>query len=265
MTARTTRIAVALLVAAPFAASPLRAQGVEYAAGTTRYRVTTTTKGSQMSPMGNAQFEVGLREQLTVNISKHAKDTIRAQVTLDSITLKSTGPSPDVSKLNGTKFVSLVSPTGKFYSTKPPEGVDPALGQVLEGVGRFLPAFRGNIAPGLSWADTSTAKVSQQGMDLDRTTVSNYTVTGDTTIGGEKAFRVKRTTSVKAAGSGSMQGNPVSMASTGTSNGAFFLTPKGVYLGGVSTDDVDLKITILAQNAEIIIKQNSTSKIEAIK
>jgi hypothetical protein len=55
------------------------------------------------------------------------------------------------------------------------------------------------------------------------------------------------------------------MASTGTSNGAFFLTPKGVYLGGVSTDDVDLKITILAQNAEIIIKQNSTSKIEAIK
>jgi hypothetical protein len=260
-----TRFALALLVATPLAVAPLRAQGVEYAIGTTKYRVNTTTKGSQSSPMGNAQFEVALREQLTVNISKHAKDTVRAQLTLDSIALKSSGPTPDVSKLNGTKFVSLLSPTGKFYSTKAPENIDPSLATVLEGVGRFLPSFRGNIAQGLSWSDTTTAKVTQQGMDLDRTTVSNYTVAGDTTIGGEKAYRVKRITSVKAAGSGSMQGTPVSMASTGSSNGAFFITPKGVYLGAVSTDDVDLKITILAQNVEIIIKQNSTSKTEAIK
>lgn len=265
MTARFTRFTVALLAAAPFAAAPLRAQGVEYAVGTTKYRLHTTTKGSQTTPMGSAQFEVGLREQLTVNISKQSRDTVKAQVTIDSIVLKSTSPIPDVSKLNGSKYVSLISPTGKFYSTKAPDGLDPALAQILEGVGRFLPSFRGNIAQGMRWTDTTNSKVVQQGMDLDRTSVSNYTVAGDTTIGGEKAYRVKRITAVTIAGSGSMQGSPVSMASTGSGNGAFFITPKGVYLGGAWADDVDVKITILAQNAEIIIKQNSTSRVEAIK
>jgi hypothetical protein len=258
-------LAIVLIVAAPLAAAPLRAQGLEYAASTTKYRVTTTTKGSQTSPMGNTPFEVGLNQRLTVNVSRQSKDTVKALVTIDSIALRSSGPAPDVSKLHGSKLVSLFSPTGKFYSTVPPAGIDPALAQMLDAVGHLLPAFRGNLSSGVSWADTTKAKAQQQGMDIDRTSITTYTVAGDTTIGGEKAFRVKRVTSGKAAGSGSMQGTPVSMASSGTSTGSFFISPKGVYLGGSSVDDTEIKFTILAQNAEILIKQNSTSKIEAIK
>ncbi len=266
MSARSARLSMALLIAAPFAAAPLSAQSVEYAAGTTKYRISTATKGTQSSPMATANFEVGVQEQVTVNLMKHAKDTVMATITIDSIALKSSGPAPDVSKLVGRHWVSLVSPTGKFYSAKPVEGaVDPALAQITEGVSRMLPQYRANMATGMTWADTVSGKVNQQGMDLDRTSVTTYKVSGDTTIGGQKAMRVERSSSVKAAGSGTMQNTPVTMETIGSSTGAFFLTPKGVYLGGTTTDDVNLKITILAQNTEITIKQVSQTTTEAIK
>ena len=265
MYARTARLSVALLVAAPLAAM-LHAQGVEYAAGTTRYRISTTTKGSQTGPGGaNTPFEVGVQEQITLNLMKHAKDTVMATFTVDSIAVKSSGPVPDVSKLIGAQWVSLVSPNGKFYSTKSSVSVDPQLGQVLESLKTFLPAYRGSLAQGATWTDTTSGKVSQQGMDLDRTSISTFKVAGDTTIGGQKALRVERVTTVKAAGSGTMQGTPIMMETSGTSNGAFFLAPKGVYLGGSSTDDVSVKITVLAQNMELNIKQVAQNKIETIK
>jgi len=269
MTVRTARLSAALLFAAPLAVSLLHAQGVEYAAGTTRYRVSANAKGSQTSPMGSADFQVGVQEQITVNVMKHAKDTLMATMTLDSIAFQSSaGQVPDPSKMTGARFVTLMSLTGKFYSSKAPDGIDPALRQLTDGIGRFLPAFRGNVANGVTWADTITARVPVQGVDMDRTSVSSYKVSGDTTIGGQKAFRVQRITTSKATGSGAMQGTPVTMETSGTSAGAFFITPKGVFLGATSTDDENTKITVLAQNAqnvEISVKQNVQTKVEAIK
>ncbi|MEP6733626.1 MAG: hypothetical protein ABJE10_23470 [bacterium] len=265
MSVRFARLSAALLVAAPLAVQ-LHAQSVEYAAGTTRYRISTTTKGTQSSPMANGDFEIALKQQITVNLMKRTKDTVTATMTIDSISLKTAGPAPDVSALAGKKWVSLLSPTGKFYNSKAPEGsIDPALTQITESVAHLLPSYRGSLANGTTWADTVSGKVSQQGMDVDRTSIATYKVSGDTTISGEKALRVERVASVKAAGSGTMQGTPVTMETVGNSTGAFFLTPKGVYLGGANTDDVNLKITIIAQNAEINIKQVVQTRTEAIK
>src|SRR5258705_701959 len=103
----------------------LGAQEVEYAAGTTRYRVSTTTKGTQSTPIGNSGFELGMRQQLTLNLARQSKDTMRATVTLDSIALTGAGAVTDVSSLMGAKFVSLVSPTGRVYSTQVPANEDP--------------------------------------------------------------------------------------------------------------------------------------------
>ena len=102
-------------------------------------------------------------------------------------------------------------------------------------------------------------------MELDRTIVSHFTVEHDTTIGGVKAFKVARVTSVRAAGGGSTPGTPVSMESSSTSHGAFFVSTKGVFLGGSSNDDVNLTLRIIAQDAEISMKQNAQTKIEPIQ
>ena len=265
MTARSILTSAASLLLAPLIAAPLRAQGVEYATGTMKYHLSTTTKGSQTSPMGSQDFQIDAQQQLTVNLSKQAKDTLVATVTLDSLSMKGAQGAPDLSRLLGSKFVTLISPTGKLYSTKPPEGGDPMLAQVTESVARFLPSYRRDMKTGMTWSDTTTGKVSQQGMEVDRTIVANYKVLGDTTIAGENALKVERISNLKAAGSGTAQGTPVSLESATVSNAVFFVTPKGVYLGGRQSDDVNVKITIIAQGAEISIKQKAQSTIETIK
>jgi hypothetical protein len=265
MTARLQLLPAALLLVAPLVAAPLRAQGVEYSAGTTKYRLSTSTKGSQTSPMGNQDFQMVARQQLTVNIAKQTKDTMVATVTLDSLSLQSAQGAPDVSRLLGSKFISYISPTGRVYSVKPAEGSDPALAQVTESVARFLPTYRSDMKAGMTWADTTAGKVNQQGLEVDRTIIANYKVVGDTAVAGEKAFKVERASTIKAAGTGSTQGTPISLESATTSNAVFFLTPKGHYLGGRQNDDINVKITIIAQNAEITIKQLAESRIEAIR
>ena len=259
-------VRLALLSSARFAfALPVGAQGVEYADGTTRYRVLTTTTGSQTTPLGSSKFELGVQQQITLNLARQAKDTLLATVTLDSISLTGAAAIADVSTLRGAKFISLVSPTGRVYSTKAPSSSDPVASQLAEGIARLLPAYHPNLKQGATWADTSSGKVTQQGMELDRTVVSNFTVEGDTTIDGVHAFKVARGTSVKAAGSGTPQGTPVSMESSSTSNGAFYVSTTGVFLGATSVDDVNLKLKILAQGAEISLKQNAQTRVEPIR
>src|SRR5687767_4865849 len=134
-------IARALLLSAALLplARPIVAQSVEYAAGTTRYRVSTTTKGSQTTPLGSSDFELGIQQQITLHLARQAKDTLLATVTLDSINVSGAVAMPDVSALRGAQFVSLVSPTGRVYSTKAPTNANPLIAQLAEGVARFLP------------------------------------------------------------------------------------------------------------------------------
>jgi hypothetical protein len=263
MTARFPAL-LALCVALPIGASPLLAQGVEYAPGTATYHVSTATTGTQTSPMGSQSFDVGVEQRVTVNIARQAKDTLVATLTIDSISLKSSGPTPDVSKYQGTTFTTLLSPTGRVYSIKGPEG-DALLGQISEGLSRFLPSYRRDLRTGLTWSDSTTGKVEQQGLQVDRTIVADYTVAGDTTVAGEKAFKVVRHTTTKAAGTGTPNGNTVSLQSATSSDARFLLSPRGVYLGSVSNDDIDLKLTIVSQGAEISVKQKAVQTVQKVR
>jgi hypothetical protein len=265
MVARYTRLSLALVLASPLAGT-LVAQTAEYSTGTTKYRVVTNAKGSQISPAGSQSFDVALREQLTVDLMKHARDTVMATITLDSIALStSAGPSPDVSTVKGAKFITMMSPTGKVYSTQPPAGLDATMAQITDGIGRFLPSYRANLAKGTTWSDTTKGKITQQGMELDRTIVSTYTVAGDTMYAGQKALKINRVTSTIATGSGNAQGTPITMETTGTGNSTYFMSPKGAFLGATSVDDVNSKITVLGQNVEIGVRQSVQTAVEAIK
>ena len=263
MSVRPTVFATVLLAGA--AAMPLRAQGVEYAPGSTSYHVSTVTKGTQTSPMGSQAFEIGVEQRITVDIVRRAKDTLAATVTIDSISLHSAGPTPDVSQYRGLKFTSLVSPTGRVYSTKKPEGQDPLVGQLAESAASFLPSYRGDLHAGATWADTSAGKVMQQGMMVDRTTISTYTVRGDTTVAGERAVRVSRHMAVTASGSGAPNGSTVNVTSSTASDADFFLSRHGAFLGGNSNDDISMKLLVVAQNAEINIVQHATSTVAPVK
>ena len=125
MPSHSARILSALTLFAPMS---LVAQDVEYAQGTTRYRISTNTNVVSSNPMGTQTYDVGVRQQITVSVMKHAKDTLIANLTVDSISITSTAPAAaDVSTLLGSTFVSRISPTGKFFSSKSPDGLDAQL------------------------------------------------------------------------------------------------------------------------------------------
>jgi hypothetical protein len=265
MSRRSALLSAALVLLAPSLAAPLRAQGVEYADGTMKYRISTTTKVSQTSPVGNQEFDVGIQQRYTVKLARQARDTVRETLTVDSISVTSKTEVPDITNLVGSTFIALLSPTGKVYSTTPPAVANPMLAQLSESVARFLPTYRGDLRAGSTWSDTISGKVMQQGMEVDRTSVADFTVLGDTTVAGEKALRVKRVTKTKATGSGITQGTPVALESSALSDARLVLTPKGVYLGGTMSDDVTYKVTVVGQNAEYNIKQHGQTRVEAVR
>jgi hypothetical protein len=267
MSHRSALLSTLVVLLAPPLAVPLAAQGIEYATGTMKYRISTTTKVSQSSPAGTQEFDVGIRQRYTVNLARQARDTVRETVTVDSITVSSNSQVPDMANLVGATFTGLLSPTGRVYSTTPPAVANPMLAQLSESVARFLPTYRGDLRTGATWSDTTSGKVVQQGMEVDKTTVADYTVLGDTTVAGEKAFRVKRVTKMKASGSGLAQGTPIALESSALSDARILLSPRGVYLGSTSSDDVTLKVTAMGegQHAEYNIKQLGQTRVEAIR
>ena len=82
------------------------------------------------------------------------------------------------------------------------------------------------------------------------------------------SFSVSMTPSTSAGGTRRWYASRTAtraMESATTSDAVFFLSPKGKYLGGRQNDDIQAKVTVLAQNAEINVKQTATSTIEAVR
>jgi hypothetical protein len=254
-----------LFAATSLLASSLGAQGVEYASGTMKYHISTTTKVNQTSPLGNAEFDLGIQQRYTVKLARQAKDTVRETVTVDSISVDTKGPAPDIANLQGSTFTALLSPTGTVYSTTPPPIANQLLSQLTETVARFLPVHRGNLRPGATWSDTVSGKMTQQGMEVSRTSVADFTVLGDTTVAGEPALRVKRVTKMSATGKGMSQDTPIALVSSALSDSRLLLTANGVYLGGSSNDDITYKVTMVGQNAEINVKQLGHTIVEVVR
>lgn len=248
-----------------FVAPALVAQRLEYAPGTTSYRLTTSTTGTQVSPMGSQQFDLSVEQRLTVAVVRRAADTLEATITIDSISLRGADPAPDVGRYRGAVFTTVLSPAGRVYASRGPEGADALLAQLTEAVARFLPTYRGVLAPGATWSDTTTGKVVSQGVEVDRTIVAEYTVGADTSFAGYSTQAIRRRTTMKAAGRGTANGSDVALETGSRSDSMLYLTHDGVYVGSTSTDDIDLTLTIIAANAGIVVRQKATQRVEAIR
>jgi len=242
-------------------------QGFEYAAGTSQYKLTQSAKITQQA-MGQTQnVETSSNQVFTSTIQKAAKDTLVVNYVLDSIAIIGPmGPMMGMERLVGLKVKAKVSPTGVKYSA---EGATddsiPGAGQVTDEFGGLLPRIRGALTAGSTWTDTTTGKVKQGGIDVDRRVIAVYTVAGDTTVGGEKGWKLGLASNTTMSGSGAAQGQPMTMEGTSTGKGTIVVTQKGVFLGGESTEDVNLKIVLAANGMEVGITQAAMTKLAKVK
>jgi len=256
------RLALVLSLALPAAAI---AQGFEYAAGTAQYRITSKQKAAQEMMGQKQEFESSNNQLVTVNVARASKDTMSMSIVLDSIS--AVGPmGAGMDKLRGSKVVAKLSPFGAVYSAVgPTDDSIPNGAQLTEEMSRFLPKIRARLATGSTWSDTTTGKVKQGTMDVERKVVANYKVVGDTTVGGEKSWKIARDAVTSLSGSGMNQGQQMSMEGTSNANGTLLVSQKGTFLGGESEDHATVKIVLAANGMEVGVTTVANTKIEKVK
>lgn len=263
MFARHGLVALSLLASLPSMAA---AQGFEYSPGTGRYRITQTTKVAQDAMGQKMDFETTSNQLVTVTIARASKDTLALTAVVDSISsVGPMGPMPELQRLIGVKADAKLSPSGTLYSVSTKDSAIAGAANLADGTGRFLPRVRRPLAKGTTWADTTTGKVKQGGIDIDRKTVSWFSVVGDTTVGGEKSWKVARDDTTSMSGTGIAQGQALTMEGTSVGKGAMFLSPKGTFVGAEGGEQSTIKLVLSANGMEINIVQSASTKVEKVK
>jgi hypothetical protein len=249
-------------------AAPAAPKDFEYAASTGQYRLTASSKISQ-SMMGQSQdMETSSMRLVSITVARTAADTLSLSMVLDSVSV--VGPMgmspPGMDKLAGAKFAAKVSPSGAVYSASgPSEAESPQAATMTDEMGRMLPRIKSTLAQGATWTDTVADKPKQNGISQDRQIISHFTVVGDSTVGGETAWKITRESTTSATGTGAPQGQNVVFESTGTGKGVILISKRGVLLGGESEEISNVKVTVTGDSTEIGIKSTTTTKVLKVK
>lgn len=265
MSARNSLVALALT--AGVVALPPRAvaQGFEYAPGTGQYRITLTTKGAQEAMGQKHEFESSSNQLVTITLARQNKDTLALTAVVDSVSQTGPmGPTPGLDKLIGLKADAKLSPAGALYFVHTDSSIAGATA-IADGVGRFLPKIRSRLAKGSTWTDTITGKIKQSGIDVDRQTISRYAVVGDTTVAGEKSWKLTREDSTSMSGSGMTQGQAMTMEGTSVGKSALFVSQKGTFVLAEGGEQSTVKLVLSANGLEIGVVSNASTKIEKVK
>ena len=262
------RPAVAVVVALA-AASVAPAQGrFEYPAATAQYRFTSTVKATQTA-MGQSQnVESSTMRLVTITLARSAPDTITMTVVLDSVTMVGAMGMipPGVDKLPGTKFIAKIAPSGAMYSVTGPSAEESTLGsQMTPEVGRMLPVIKAPLAIGAAWADTLKDQPRQNGLELERMIVSSFRVVGDSMVNGERAWKVQRETATTSKGSGSPQGQPLTLESNGAGKGTLLFARNGMLFGGETEDQANGKVVATMSGMELGVVTSTTTRVVKVK
>lgn len=262
MVAGSRRIAVALIFAVGAAA---QAQSFAYAPGTATYRVSQATKATQEAMGQKNEMEGTSSQVLTVALARSAPDTLTMNVTVDSIS-SSMGMAQMLEQFRGMMVTAKVSPVGEVYSTQAGNdkgGADAA--PLHQELGGFLPRLRGTLSKGTTWTDTAVNKMTQNGLEIERKTISTFRIEGDTTIAGQPSWKIAKADTIAMSGSGNTANGPMTMEGTSKSSGTLFVTPRGVYLGGEGTRDDQMRFVVAANGMEVGVTQSTRLKIEKVK
>ena len=247
-------------------AGVVQAQTFEYAPGSATYRVTQSTKTVQEMMGQKQEMEGNGHQVVSVTLTRSARDTMTMNVVLDSISATTMGVSPNLSHLVGLAVAAKVSPVGAFYSVRASDDKGgPEAEPIRYAMGNILPRLRPTMPKGASWTDTTTGKMTQGGVEIERKVVSKFTVEGDTTIDGQASLKIHRADSTTMSGSGNTPNGAVTMEGTSKGSGQLFVTPKGVFLGGEGTEEAQLRFVLAANGMELNFQQNATTTVEKIK
>lgn len=121
-----------------------------------------------------------------------------------------------------------ISGSGEIQVTNPPPAVSPACDPTAALILRaqeLLPRIPNALIAGTTWRDSTTTTGCRGMIPAASTVISNYTVTGDTTISATRVLQIQRADSIAATGEGSSGQHRIMVTATGTGLSHAFLDP----------------------------------------
>jgi hypothetical protein len=247
-------------------AGTVQAQAFAYAPGVQQYRITSTIKRTQQVGEQKLSDSAESVQVISVALAAKAKDTLQFTYTVDSLRTTLAEAQQLLSGMRGKKVTGSMSPQGEVFTFQvPADSTSPMGGQEYQSLRTFLIRFPNkSLQPGVSWTDTVSNKFSNMGIDGTETTVVTSRIVGDTTIAGQKAWRVQRSATATVTGSGSQNGQAIVVDGTRSIAGVSYMSRSGLYLGSNSTQQAKTTITAPAAGQSLIITQSATSRIERV-
>ncbi len=256
-------------------ASTLPALGqIHYTPTVQHYRLHSTVQRSQEQNGQKTDGVITNEQQVTVTIQAPGskgtltdKDTLQFAVTLDSVNMSSNlaVQLPNVQVMQGTKVSGAMLPSGKVLrfgsDTKATDGVDRE--SIVASMAHFLLTLPATAGAGATWSDTATTNFSKDGSTLNTQTITVSNVIGDTTIAGQAAWRVHRTSTLVISGIQAQENQKITMDGTGTGEAMYYIGTNGIYLGSTSTQS--MKETVKAAGTVIPVTQTATSTVTIVR
>ena len=162
----------------------------------------------------------------------------------------------------GRRLSGRVSTRGLVHAFDPDSAGVPDISAAYRNFLPHLPAQP--LATGVSWTDTLRTPFTQAGIQGTTVTIIASKVLGDTTFGGQKAWRVERTGTLSMSGTGNQDGADLILSGSGTATGVSYIAENGVYLGARSEQELALNVEVPAASMTIPIKQTTVTRIERI-
>lgn len=254
------------------AAGTLPALGqILYAPTTQHYRLHSTVRRVQEQNGQKTDGTITNDQLVTVAIQAPRgksvvsdTDTLHFAVSLDSTNMSSTltVQLPDISVMQGTTVTGDMLPTGKVLNfksdTKATDGVDRE--SIVASMAHFLLPLPVAARTGTNWTDTANTNVSKNGNTIQTQTITTSSVVGDTTYGGQQAWRVRRQAVLRISGSQAQENQQITMNGDGTGEGMYYIGSNGVYLA--STWSQKMNMTVKAAGTVIPVTQTATSTVE---
>ena len=121
-----------------------------------------------------------------------------------------------------------ISGSGEIQVTNPPPAASPSCdpnAALILRAQELLPKIPNALIAGAMWRDSTTTTGCRGMIPATATIISNYAVTGDTTINSTRVLQIQRADSISATGEGSSGQHRIMVTATGTGLSHAFLDP----------------------------------------
>jgi hypothetical protein len=248
--------------AARAAADPAR---LAYTPGTARYQLESRTHTSQ-EMMGQVTEIEGTTMLLVSSAMTAQGDHLAAAFTIDSVASTSSMPGGESAILaaRGRTIRAIFSVLGSPVpgAASDSAAADPLTAQLEEQFREFLPALpAAAIARGYSWTDTVTADNNLGEIQMSSRSVRTHLVMGWEGEGPDRALHLQTTGNYTVTGSGSTQGQELTLEGSGSTVLERFVSARGQFLRGTTQDSSAMMVTVVSMGLEIPVRSNRRSTI----